>query len=923
LELIGREKELAEISRFLDAVPEGPSALLLEGEAGIGKTTVWQAGVGQAQSRGYRVLSCRASASETQLPFTGLSDILANTPEETFAPLPAPQRRAVDVALLRKQSRGPLPDWRAVSLGVLGLLRSLAEAGPVLIAVDDGQWLDTPTARILSFCVRRLGTEPIGVFAAVRGVADRPPILGLDQALPANRLHRLFVEQLSAENLGAVISLRLGTEFPRATLRKLHDISDGNPFYALEIARALERRSGRLDPGEPLPIPARLQDLVSERLAELPPAAREVLRVVSALSQPTAALVNAAVGRADRVRAGLSRSAEAGVLEVRGGLVRFTHPLLASGVYSQIPPEDKQRLHRRLAGVVGDPEERARHLALSVDPPDARVAAALEDGAMRAEARGALEGAAEVLEIAVRFTPSNDNDDLRRRTMEAARLHSDTAGVARARSLLEGVVRREPRGRTRALALSNLALVREQDSALESIALFNQALEEAEDDHILLSSIHYGMSVALATAGDIASALVHARAGLDHADRARDPASMNLAVGNVAWFEMVAGLGVNRSLLERQLVIEAEDPTWGGELPSEDLGTILMWADDLEGARGRLRAQYEGFIHRGLIGSASQARLYLSDVEWRAGRFELAARYADEAIEMLTDAEAHVHLQYIFRGAQAHAVLGHSEQARQEAERGVAAAERVGSPRFAFTSLAVLGHLCLSEGNAAGAHEHLARAVRLARGCGFADPGILRFVPDEIEALITLGETDEAKELLEWWEERSRALDRPHGLASAARCQGLLLASLGDISGAVSSLEDALDQHQRIPDQPFELGRTLLALGEVQRRARHKAAAREALQKALAIFEVCPAPLWAAKAHGELARVGGRAPAPLALTPTEERVAALAATGRTNREIGAALFMTPKTVTWNLSKVYRKLGVRSRTELASELRSRQ
>jgi DNA-binding CsgD family transcriptional regulator len=678
-----------------------------------------------------------------------------------------------------------------------------------------------------------------------------------------------------------------------------------------------------LDPGEPLPIPARLQDLVRERLTDLPPAANDVLRMVSALSQPTVGLVNAAMGRADRVRAGMSISVEAGVLEVHDGLVRFTHPLLASGVYSQIPPEDRQNLHERLAEVVGDPEERARHLALSVDPPDTSVAAALEDSAKRAEARGAPEAAAEVLEIAVRFTPSNQTDDSCRRTMEAARLHSDTAGFTRARSLLEGVVRREPPGHTRALALSNLALVRELDSARESIALFNQALEEAEDDQILLSSIHYGMSVALATAGDIATALVHARAGLDHADRAKDPASINLALGNVAWFEMAAGLGVDRSLLERQLAIESSDATWGGELPSEDRGAILMWADDLHGARERFQAQFEGFIRRGLIGSASQARLYLSDVEWRAGSFELANRYADEAVEMLTDADTDVPLQYIFRRAQAHAALGRSDLARQEAERGVAAAERVGSPRFAFTSLAVLGHLCLSEGDAGSAHEHLARAVRLARGCGFADPGILRVVPDEIEALITLGETDEAKALLEWWEERSRALDRPHGLASAARGRGLLLASLGDMSGAVSSLEDALGEHQRIPDQRFELGRTLLALGEVQRRARRKAAARNTLEKALAIFEACPAPLWAAKTRGELARVGGRAPAPFVLTPTEERVAALAATGKTNREIGAALFMTPKTVTWNLSKVYRKLGVRSRTELASELRSRQ
>jgi DNA-binding CsgD family transcriptional regulator len=275
----------------------------------------------------------------------------------------------------------------------------------------------------------------------------------------------------------------------------------------------------------------------------------------------------------------------------------------------------------------------------------------------------------------------------------------------------------------------------------------------------------------------------------------------------------------------------------------------------------------------------------------------------------------------LLRRAAGEAHLGLIDEARARATQALAILESLGNVILASWTQEILGFIELSVGNAAGAEAFTGPAIATMRRIGFREPCFLTIVPDGIEALVSLGRLDEAKEMLEWWEEVSQATDRAFGLSTSSRCRGLLLAALGDPAGALLALEEALREHERIPDQPFELGRTLLAMGEVCRRAKRKRAAREAFDAAARIFERLETPLWAEKARSGIARIGGRTAAPLSLSATEARVAELAAAGRTNREIASALFMTPRTVTWNLSKVYRKVGVRSRTELARRLGS--
>ena len=321
----------------------------------------------------------------------------------TAAKLPAPQRRALAIALLREEPEAPL-DRGAVSAAFLTLLRERSRTGRVLLVVDDVQWLDRPTASALAFAIRRLRDEPVGLVLTLRSDGSGQVILGLDRALPPHRLQRITLGPLSLGALQAMLRARLGRSWPRPLLRRIHENSDGNPFFALEIARALERDSA--NPGSALPVPRDLEELLRARIDVLPASSRSALLVASVSSQPTPDLVAAATGLDLATHDALAAAERAGVIEIRAGQVRFTHPLLASTVYAGASPDERRAAHRALADRATDPEERARHLALASEGPDASIAAALDDAARLARARGAPNSAAELAALAMRAHPT-------------------------------------------------------------------------------------------------------------------------------------------------------------------------------------------------------------------------------------------------------------------------------------------------------------------------------------------------------------------------------------------------------------------------------------------------------------------------------------------------------------------------------------
>jgi len=336
--MIGRERELAVADDFLDRLVEGASALVLEGEAGIGKTTLWAATIARADERSSQVLCCRPTEAEAKLSYAALSDLLSPLQEEAFRILPGPQRRAIDAALLRTDPRGERVDQRAVSAAVASILIACSGERPVVVAIDDLNWLDSSSARVLSYAVRRFGSAPIGLLVSARGGDGSDPLV-LDRALP--RVRHLFLGRLSLGALRQVLTARLGFSPSRPLLLRIHRHSGGNPFCALELADVFTGEEASLMSDAP-PLPQRLRELVAARVERLPPCTRRVLLLVSALTRPTLALID----KAGEPSSALDEAEGAGVADIRNGDVRFAHPLLASAVYSSVTPARRRDLHR-------------------------------------------------------------------------------------------------------------------------------------------------------------------------------------------------------------------------------------------------------------------------------------------------------------------------------------------------------------------------------------------------------------------------------------------------------------------------------------------------------------------------------------------------------------------------------------------------
>ena len=913
--IVGREPELERVCSFVGEAA-GAGVLVVEGEAGIGKTTLWLAGVEAAAETGALVLRARPVEAEAKLSFSGLCDLLGDHAEEAMTRLPEPQRRALEVALMLEAPVGGAPVAPATAVAVLSVIRALSRERRVVVAIDDVQWLDAPSGAAVGYAARRLAREPVRFLFALRREPGGVVPAALEPLGRDEGLTWLAVGPLSLSATQRLLHTRLGIVLARPVLRRLHEAASGNPFMALELARAVAAAGEPPAPGEPLPASDEMRELVRGRLAGLAPEVFDVLLAAAMLAAPSVERLEAAVPAAS----GALRSAlGARLVALEGERVRFAHPLFAAGVVELAGERRRREMHRRLADVVEDGEERALHLALSAEDPDDGVAAVLDDAAGAAAARGAPEAAADLLERAWRLTPPERSEERERRRLDASMHYWIATDQARAAALLEDAVASLAPGPHRARALARLARLREH-AALprEALELDRRAIAEPGHDLQARAEAHENIAwTLLFQRRELRAAARHARAGVALAEAWGDPAELMDANSALGQIEFLLGGGLPSAAMERALELARHVPeTRSLRLATVHAALLLLCADRLDEARTGYEQARRYAVARGDEWGVSWLCMRLALVDCLAGRWARARQEVEQGLALTDDASRWLsRVGLVAMRALVAAVQGDAELAR---ETGSEAAEQASAESVGIAlqpALWALGLVELSLGDARAAEQHLARLWELAEDAGIADPGERRFAGDLIETWLALGRTDDALRPIEWLERRGRELGRPSALAVAARGRGLLAARAGEPGDAVAHFDRALAEHARAP-LPFEHARTRLALGGVLRRAGRKRDARASLTEARAAFHELGAALWAARAEDELRRISGRAPGPRALTPAEQRVAALVAEGRTNREVAAALFVSERTVESHLSHVYGKLGLRSRTELA-------
>jgi DNA-binding CsgD family transcriptional regulator/nucleoside-triphosphatase THEP1 len=906
--VVGRSAEFRAIADFLGSVNDQPAGLLVEGEAGIGKTTLWLAALEQARQRGFHVLSARAWEAESVLAYGTVTDLLGDVDAEILAGLPAVQRVAVDRVLLHDVGGGPLTDQQVVAAALMTVVATLASQAPVLIAIDDVQRLDPSSRAVVSFVARRLRGR-VCLIATARTEPDRESVLSWLQLGTPDGISRMNVGPLSLGGVHELLSARLGRAFPRPTMVRIADVSGGNPFYAIEIGRAIDGQKDRPDAD----LPHTLADLVRFRTRRLNADANNVLLAASCVANPTVDMLARATGTSiERTTELLEDAENHGAVVIDGNRVHYSHPLLAHGVYADAAPARRRQMHRALADVVTQPELKARHLALAASSKDPELLQALDDAAKAAIVRGAPAAAAELLDLAIKLggdTPS--------RRIRSAGHHLRAGDTERAHAVLEPALEQLPAGAQRALALNLLAgLWVYRRSFSEASRALKRALGDAEDNPLMLTQTLLMLSFAQANSGEYEEALRNSVEAVKHAESMGIPVMTSQAVADWQVLSALCGHGFDESSLQRALDLEDLDIDVPIPFRAHSAAAqVLSWAGRLDEAREHVDILRRRCMERG----ADTDMLFVSvwgtliDV-WRAD-FTEGAHAAADAIERAEQigGDHGLVIALTVRGLVA-AYTGHEVEARADAHAAIEAADRFGAPLLAEWPRMTLGFLDVSVGDHERALDDLRPLIAdFGRLCSME---IIKawFIPDAVEAMVAVGRLGEAEPMVAALESHGSRLDRTWMLAIGARCRAMLMAAQGDVDGAERVVRKAIAEHARLP-MPFERARTLLLLGQLQRRKRQKQGAAATLGEALQVFQELGTPLWAARVSAELERTNVTPMRTLELTPSERRVAELAAEGLTNRDVAGKLFVSTKTVEANLTQIYRKLGIHSRAEL--------
>jgi DNA-binding CsgD family transcriptional regulator/tetratricopeptide (TPR) repeat protein len=912
--VIGREELFSAAREQLDR----GGSVLLHGPAGIGKSTVLRALAAEYGGTARRVLRCSATESESHLPFLALADLLGLVLDEVSGRLPLAQRTALESALTGRGESTLQRDGLALRLAVLSALRALALQGPVLVVADDLQWLDPASAELLGFAARRLGDTPVRLLAAVRTSGQE-----YDRHLRASPPDTLAVRlgPLTRAQAAALLAHRGYGGLSRSTVRDIHRTSGGNPLFALELGRALAENPTAPRPGEPLPVPTSLRALVLSRLDMLSVEARRTLLVASAGARPTAALLQAA-GRTN-AEAECAQAAELGLLatEPEGPTVRFAHPLISAALYAEAPAHERRTAHAALSTAAPDPIERARHLALATTGTDPETAARLAEAAALARDRGAPSVAAQLGLLAARHTPAGGTPGPDERRLQAAEDAITAGEVDLARDIARDVLTRAavPADRVRAWII---VIDTAGHTMTEVDAAFPQALADAGDDPRLLALVHYQLAWrALIVEGDFTEAREAAAHAAQLAERGGDRRTELLALAFQAQTETLMGHPDAPATIRRALE-EPQDPRVACHHNGAGSARFrwLVMSDRLSEARATISALLREVRRRGSVESEVHFLRGLAETELRSGHCGRALDLAREGLRLARDSGIGETASAMLTSL-AEASGGDVDRALALAREAVEHAGEDGDQMYLSRALGALGHAQLVAGDAAGAVRSLRRVRELELHLGITDPARGRWHGDLAEALVRIGETAEAQDVIDVTREHALRLERESVLAVLDRAEALVRAAGGDQEAAVAQLTSAQDRLAKL-GYGLEEARAAFALAQLHTGRPGPTAYDEAAR----LFRRCRALPWLRQVDATVTSAvpGPAAPAVSApaapaalegLAAMERQVAALVMEGATNREIAARLFISVKTVEATLTRVYRKLGIRSRVDI--------
>ena len=890
---VGRDAEVARAQQIVVDGATGPVALVVSGIAGIGKTALWRTIIEDARGRGYHVLTARPSEEEMLGALVGLVDLV--------------ERADIDGSVLE-------PELDPFSRGrrLLEALRRLAADAPVLIAIDDLQWLDFDSARTLSYAFRRLEDERVLLAATWRtGSTDDVPVSPL--SFPHARVTRLDLAPLTRSELRDLLVGRWGRISP-LTQRTIARVSGGNPLYAIELAQALTEEELAVGIAGNVRLPDSLSGAIEQRLGIVGPELQSVLELIAVAGPATIGALESQLPGVD-LGAELAAGRDLGLITRDEQLrIRFAHPLLASAVESHINPVAARDLHRRLSEHAADPVVRAQHLALSTEAPDAAIAAELEDAGRAVRSRGALGMAARFARHSARLTPPDDADAITRRTLLEASVLAAAGEISRARIIVDRLVNDLPPGPARAEVLLARFYV-ENDDVDVADATLEQAFGEAVGDPLLAGRVldllgwHRGVF-----RGDLRAGILAAEQAVAVLAATNDHGLQAWARGHLAHMEAFAGKPQPELMKELAATFEAEGkPDLGGG-PAAWRAKQLIWAGELAPAQLLLDEVMASYEARGFeIGRPY--RLYdAALLSCAAGDLAAARDRVRAGIEAADDSEnADIQGWMLYPAALVAAWLGDDREATDTAHRLMEYPGRAGNILGRARALSVLGIVALCRGDHDRAAAILREAVVLAADIGIGHPGALPVLSDAVVACALANDLDSANEALVTLTSQAEALDLDRTWAMLGHARGAVATAEGDYDTALELLAAGCGTFDRLglaPDTArceFLMGRAALRAGRRTLAAGHLDAARHR-------FAAMGAARWEETVAAELERASaGRSDG--VLTDTERRIATLVAQGATNREVAGSLFVSVATVEAHLTRLYRKLEIRSRTEL--------